>query len=87
MVARSRDERVAGTAPTARLDRDVSLEIKVGPPQLVIHQGHAVRLSELDSQIDWPSENGLYFYDTRVVNCEVSSASMGDCTYARVASS
>lgn len=46
----------------------MSLEIKVGPPQLAIHQGHAVLLSELDGQINWPSEKGLYFYDTRVIS-------------------
>jgi glycogen debranching enzyme len=46
----------------------MSLEIKVGPPQLAIHQGHAVLLSELDGQINWPSDKGLYFYDTRVVS-------------------
>lgn len=38
----------------------MSLEIKVGPPQLAIHQGHAVLLSELDGQINWPSNKGLY---------------------------
>jgi glycogen debranching enzyme len=46
----------------------MSLEIKVGPPQLAIHQGHVVLLSEPDGQINWPSEKGLYFYDTRVVS-------------------
>jgi hypothetical protein len=46
----------------------MSLEIKVGPPQLAIHQGHAVLLSEPDGQVNWPSEKGLYFYDTRVVS-------------------
>ena len=46
----------------------MSLEIKVGPPQLAIHQGHTVHLSELDGQINWPSEKGLYFYDTRVIS-------------------
>src|SRR5689334_23967793 len=46
----------------------MSLEIKVGPPQLAIHQGHAVLLSELDGQINWPSDKGLYFFDTRVVS-------------------
>ena len=46
----------------------MSLEIKVGPPQLAIHQGHTVLLSELDGQINWPSEKGLYFYDTRVIS-------------------
>src|SRR5487761_654812 len=47
---------------------EMSLEIKVGPPQLAIHEGHAVLLSELDGQINWPSEKGLYFYDTRVIS-------------------
>ena len=46
----------------------MALEIKVGPPQLAIHQGHVVLLSELDGQINWPSNKGLYFYDTRVIS-------------------
>jgi len=46
----------------------VSLEIKVGPPQIAIHQGHIVFLSELNGQVNWPSEKGLYCYDTRVVS-------------------
>ncbi len=46
----------------------MSLEVKIGPPQLAIHQGHAVLLSELDGQINWPSNKGLYFYDTRVIS-------------------
>ena len=46
----------------------MSLEIKIGPPQLAIHQGHTVFLSELDGQINWPSNKGLYFYDTRVIS-------------------
>jgi glycogen debranching enzyme len=46
----------------------MSLQIKVGPPQLAIHQGHAVLLSEPDGQINWPSDKGLYFYDTRVIS-------------------
>lgn len=46
----------------------MSLEIKVGPPQLAIHQGHAVLLTEPDGQIRGPSHKGLYFYDTRVIS-------------------
>ncbi|HEY1890387.1 MAG TPA: glycogen debranching N-terminal domain-containing protein [Steroidobacteraceae bacterium] len=46
----------------------MALEVKVGPPQLAIHQGHAVLLSEPDGQINWPSNKGLYFYDTRVIS-------------------
>ncbi|HEV2682219.1 MAG TPA: glycogen debranching N-terminal domain-containing protein, partial [Rhodanobacter sp.] len=46
----------------------MSLEIKVGPPQLAIHQGHAVLLTEPDGQIKGPTQKGLYFYDTRVIS-------------------
>ena len=43
-------------------------KVQVGPPQIAIHQGQTVLISELDGQIDWPSERGLYFLDTRVVS-------------------
>jgi glycogen debranching enzyme len=43
-------------------------KVQVGPPQISIHQGQTVLISELDGQINWPSENGLYFLDTRVVS-------------------
>ncbi|QIE29124.1 hypothetical protein SBC1_74290 (plasmid) [Caballeronia sp. SBC1] len=46
----------------------MSLEIKVGPPQLAIHQGHAVLLTALDGQIEASGQKGLYFYDTRVIS-------------------
>ncbi len=46
----------------------MSIEIRVGPAQLAIHQGHAVLLSEPDGQIQWPSDKGLYFYDTRMIS-------------------
>jgi N-terminal domain of (some) glycogen debranching enzymes len=36
--------------------------VQIGPPQISIHQG------EPDGQINWPSERGLYFLDTRVVS-------------------
>ncbi|HEX5420515.1 MAG TPA: glycogen debranching N-terminal domain-containing protein [Gammaproteobacteria bacterium] len=44
------------------------LEIKVGPPQLSIHEGHTVLLTEPDGQIRWPSPKGLYFFDTRLIS-------------------
>ena len=44
------------------------LEIKVGPPQLAIHQGFAVFISEPDGGVGWPSDKGLYFNDTRVIS-------------------
>ena len=44
------------------------LEIKVGPPQLAIHQGYTVLVTEPDGQIDWPTDKGLYFLDTRLIS-------------------
>ena len=44
------------------------LEIKVGPAQVAIHQGYAVLISEPDGQVNWPTERGLYFYDTRLIS-------------------
>jgi len=46
----------------------MSLEVKVGPPQLAIHQGYTMLLSELNGQIDFPSDKGLYFLDTRMIS-------------------
>jgi len=46
----------------------MSLEIKVGPQQVAIHQGHAVLLTEPDGQISWPTDKGLYFRDTRLIS-------------------
>ena len=44
------------------------LKIHVGPPQTSIHQGQTVLISEEGGQINWPSEKGLYFFDTRIVS-------------------
>src|SRR5215469_11056999 len=44
------------------------IKIQVGPAQIAIHQGQTVLVSEEDGQINWPSEKGLYFFDTRVVS-------------------
>jgi glycogen debranching enzyme len=46
----------------------MALEIKVGPPQLAIHQGNAVLITEPDGQIGWPTDKGLYFFDTRMIS-------------------
>src|SRR5579863_8708900 len=43
-------------------------KVEVGPPQISIHHGQTVLVSDLDGQIDWPSEKGLYFLDTRVIS-------------------
>ncbi len=42
--------------------------IQIGPPQIAIHQGQTVMVSELDGQVRPPGERGLYFRDTRVVS-------------------
>jgi N-terminal domain of (some) glycogen debranching enzymes len=42
--------------------------VQIGPPQISIHQGQIVLISDPDGQINWPSERGLYFLDTRVVS-------------------
>ena len=52
----------------------MSLEIKVGPPQLAIHHGNAVLVTQPDGQIAWPSPMGLYFFDTRMISAWSVSA-------------
>lgn len=46
----------------------MSLEVKIGPPQIAIHQGHTVLLTEPDGQIISGSQKGLYFKDTRLIS-------------------
>ena len=46
----------------------MAFKVQVGPPQISIHQGQTVLISEQDGQINWPSEKGLYFFDTRVIS-------------------
>ncbi len=46
----------------------MAFKVQVGPPQIAIHQGHTVLITEQDGQINWPSEKGLSFFDTRVVS-------------------
>jgi glycogen debranching enzyme len=43
-------------------------KVQVGPPQISIHQGQTVLVSDPDGQITWPSDKGLYFLDTRVIS-------------------
>ncbi len=42
--------------------------VHVGPHQISVHQGHTVLVSEPDGQIKWPSDYGLYFFDTRLIS-------------------
>ena len=43
-------------------------KVQVGPPQIAIHQGQTVLITEENGQIAFPSEKGLYFRDTRLVS-------------------
>ena len=43
-------------------------KVQVGPHQVSIHQGQTVLVTEPDGQVNWPSEKGLYFFDTRVIS-------------------
>ena len=46
----------------------MTFKVQVGPAQITIHQGQTVLLTETDGQINWPSQCGLYFRDTRVIS-------------------
>ena len=43
-------------------------KVQVGPPQIAIHQGQTVLVCEPDGKINWPSDKGLYFLDTRIIS-------------------
>src|SRR6516164_6321054 len=46
----------------------MSFKVQVGPSQIAIHQGQTVLVTEPDGQINWPSDKGLYFFDTRIIS-------------------
>ena len=46
----------------------MTFKVHVGPPQITVHQGQTVLISELDGGIGWPSDKGLYFRDTRMMS-------------------
>jgi glycogen debranching enzyme len=46
----------------------VPFKVQVGPPQIAIHQGQTVLISEQDGQINSPSDKGVYFLDTRIIS-------------------
>ncbi|HET9791197.1 MAG TPA: glycogen debranching N-terminal domain-containing protein, partial [Candidatus Angelobacter sp.] len=43
-------------------------KVQVGPSQIAVHEGETMLVTEDDGQIRWPSEKGLYFFDTRVIS-------------------
>src|SRR5262249_5180490 len=46
----------------------MAFKVQVGPPQIAIHQGQPVLVTDPDGTITWPSEKGLYFLDTRMIS-------------------
>jgi glycogen debranching enzyme len=46
----------------------MAFKVQVGPQQISVHQGQTVLITESDGQINWPSDKGLYFLDTRIVS-------------------
>src|SRR6201997_5554634 len=50
------------------MERNMAFKVQVGPPQISIHQGQTILISELDGQINWPSDKGLFFRDTRIIS-------------------
>ena len=37
----------------------MSFKVQVGPPQIAIHHGQTVLVSEQDGKINWPSEKEI----------------------------
>ena len=46
----------------------MAFKVQVGPPQIAIHQAMTVLVTEPDGEVIWPSDKGLYFFDTRVIS-------------------
>jgi glycogen debranching enzyme len=46
----------------------MAFKVQVGPPQIAIHQAMTVLVTESDGRITWPSDKGLYFFDTRLIS-------------------
>ncbi len=46
----------------------MTFKVQVGPPQVAIHQGQTVLITETDGAIAWPSDKGLYYRDTRLIS-------------------
>ncbi|HEY2707906.1 MAG TPA: glycogen debranching N-terminal domain-containing protein [Caulobacteraceae bacterium] len=44
------------------------LEIAVGPQKLVLNQGNGFLVTEQDGQIAWPTDQGFYLADTRMIS-------------------
>ena len=58
----------------------MAFKVQVGPPQIAIHQGLTVLVTEPDGQVAWPSNHGLYFRDTRVISAWAIYANGEPCS-------
>jgi glycogen debranching enzyme len=46
----------------------MALEIAVGPQKLVLNQGSGFVVTDQDGQINWPTDKGVYYSDTRLIS-------------------
>ena len=46
----------------------MALEIAVGPQKLVLNQGSGFAVTDQDGQINWPTDKGVYYSDTRLIS-------------------
>jgi glycogen debranching enzyme len=46
----------------------LSFKVRIGPPQVAIHEAMTVLVTEPDGAITPPTDNGLYLRDTRLIN-------------------
>jgi glycogen debranching enzyme len=46
----------------------MAFKVQVGPPQIAIHQGQTVLITDPDGTVTSPSDKGLYFLDTRIIS-------------------
>jgi len=43
-------------------------KVQVGPPQIAIHHGMTVLVTEPNGEVIWPTDKGLFFLDTRLIS-------------------
>ncbi|HEX7947089.1 MAG TPA: glycogen debranching N-terminal domain-containing protein, partial [Phenylobacterium sp.] len=46
----------------------MALEIAVGPQKLVLNQGSGFAVTDQDGQVNWPTDKGVYYRDTRLIS-------------------
>ncbi|HEX3367636.1 glycogen debranching N-terminal domain-containing protein [Phenylobacterium sp.] len=46
----------------------MALEVAVGPQKLVLNQGSGFAVTDQDGQINWPTDKGVYYSDTRMIS-------------------